>query len=78
MYKLVGTQLSLLITVRLLFFQFVFILPARCVRMGNFTGKSKQMQAVYIILFSARLWIFVFFSFRKPASFFPAFQNKQT
>ena len=46
-YKLVGTQLSLLATFRVLFFQFVFLLPARYVRMRNFTGKSKQMEAVY-------------------------------
>ena len=47
MYKLLGTQLSLFTTFQVLFFQFVFVLPARCVRMRIFTGKSKQMQAVY-------------------------------
>ena len=47
MYKLVGTQLSLFTTFHVLFFQFVFLLPAKCVRMRNFTGKSKQMHAIY-------------------------------
>ena len=46
MYKLVGTQLSLFTTFHVLFFQFVFVLPARFARMRNFTEKSKQMEAV--------------------------------
>ena len=47
MCKLVGTQLSLFTTFPVLFVQFIFVLLATYVRMRNFTGKSKQMQAVY-------------------------------
>ena len=47
-YKVVGTQLSLFTTFCMLFFQFIFALPARYVRMHNVTGKSKQMQAASI------------------------------
>ena len=34
-------------TFRVFFFQFMFVLPARYVRMRNFSGKSKQAQVVY-------------------------------
>ena len=31
------------------FFQFIFVFPARYVRMRNFSGKSKQAEAVYMM-----------------------------
>ena len=37
---------KLFTTLHVFFFQFIFVLPARYVHMGNFSGKSKQMQAV--------------------------------
>ena len=48
MYKLVGTQLSLFTTFHVFFFQFIFVLPAKYVRMHSFMGKSKQAQVVYL------------------------------
>ena len=39
-------------TFRVFFFQIIFVLSARYVRMRNFLGNSKQMQAVYMIWYS--------------------------
>ena len=47
-YKLLRIQLSLFTTFHVFFFQFIFVLLARYVRMCNFTGKSEQMQVVYL------------------------------
>ena len=43
-----GTQLCLFTTFHVFFFQFIFVLPARYVRMHSFTGKSKQAQVIYM------------------------------
>ena len=37
-------------TFHVFFFQFIIVLPARYVRMRDFSGKLKQMQAVYIAI----------------------------
>ena len=48
LYKLVGTLFTSCWLLFMCFlFQFIFVLPARYVRMRNFSGKSKQVQAVY-------------------------------
>ena len=47
--NLVGAQLNLFTTFHVFFFRFIFVLPARYMRICNFTGKPKQMQVSSIL-----------------------------
>ena len=47
------------------FFQFIFVLPTRYVRMHNFLGKSKQMQAIYTLTKTIQSKIFNYKEFIK-------------
>ena len=60
------------------FFQFIFVLPARYVRMRNFLGKSKQMQAVYMKQFLNVIKVLLVYNPKYSSCFPPGQYLKNT
>ena len=69
-YKLVGILFT---SFHVFFFQLIFVLPARYVRMRNVSGKSKQMQVVYTVNLS-EYFLFVIYLLMSYSLFWNSFQ----